>query len=386
MHSPSLENYPESDKEVVLLANELWGEILETTVILKKIGQGQLFYGQSLEKVFETLNKEPDVIFQDTTIKWTHRKSEGVDIYFISNQEEKAKTIDLSFRISGRIPEIWDPATGKIYKQALFEQEYERTLVPIKFDPFESKFVIFRHGVPGLSIKTIKNNSHKLSTESTSSQIPVLSYDNNDNLNLNASQAGNYTLLFNNGERKEINVNGIPAPVYVDGSWEIHFPEHWDVPVDTTLEQLISWPDHQHEGIQHFSGKASYSKTINIPEEMIQPDLRLILDLGEVMVIAEVIINGIHLGTLWKKPFDIDITEAARKGENELEIRVTNTWWNRLVGDAKYPEGFPESKLKEARTYTTNTAWNADDELLKSGLLGPVIINIEKKYIIMVGS
>ena len=94
---------------------------------------------------------------------------------------------------------------------------------------------------------------------------------------------------------------------------------------------------------------------------------------------AEVIVNRKNLGVLWKKLFNIDITDAVKTGINQLEIRVTNTWWNRLVGDEKYPNGFPGSDYHQPRTFATVKAWSANDELLPSGLLGPVRIVAEKQ-------
>ena len=91
------------------------------------------------------------------------------------------------------------------------------------------------------------------------------------------------------------------------------------------------------------------------------------LDLGDVKNIAEVILNGKNVGTAWKKPFKLDITEGVKKGENILEVRVTNTWVNRLIGDAQ-----PDVKTKI--TFTTMPFYQANSPLLPSGLMGPVVI------------
>ena len=89
------------------------------------------------------------------------------------------------------------------------------------------------------------------------------------------------------------------------------------------------------------------------------------LDLGRVKEIAEVKLNGRKLGILWKPPFRADITSAARAGKNTLEIRVTNLWPNRLIGDQRLPE-------KERHTWASFNPFKADSPLLESGLLGPV--------------
>jgi hypothetical protein len=79
-----------------------------------------------------------------------------------------------------------------------------------------------------------------------------------------------------------------------------------------------------------------------------------------------VLVNGACLGILWKAPYRIDLTDALKAGANDLEIRVTNLWPNRMIGD-KQPGA---SKI----TFATLDPYKADSPLLESGLLGPVQI------------
>ena len=73
------------------------------------------------------------------------------------------------------------------------------------------------------------------------------------------------------------------------------------------------------------------------------------------------------MGIAWKKPFRLDITEALKPGTNTLQIKVTNLWVNRLVGDA-------QPGVTNKITFTTMPFYRADSPLLPSGLLGPVRI------------
>jgi len=70
---------------------------------------------------------------------------------------------------------------------------------------------------------------------------------------------------------------------------------------------------------------------------------------------------------LWKAPFRVDISDALRVGENQLQVRVTNTWVNRLIGD-KQPGA-------ERHTFTTYDRYEATSPLLESGLLGSDSLN-----------
>ncbi len=167
-------------------------------------------------------------------------------------------------------------------------------------------------------------------------------------------------------------------------------------PAKATFEKLISWPESKDKGIKYFSGTAAYRKTINIPAERFGENRSLLLDLGSVREIAEVRINGQDLGILWKAPFRADITKAAKRGDNELEVRVTNLWPNRLIGDEQYPDDcqwdgihlkqWPEwmvkgqpRPVKERLTFTTWKHWHKDSPLQPSGLLGPVkLLTLQK--------
>ena len=95
------------------------------------------------------------------------------------------------------------------------------------------------------------------------------------------------------------------------------------------------------------------------------------IDLDEVKNIAEVIINGKNLGTVWKKPFIVNITEGLKVGDNTIEIKVTNLWVNRLIGDA-------QPDVKQKITFTTMPFYQANSPLLPSGLMGEVKILMKK--------
>jgi hypothetical protein len=89
------------------------------------------------------------------------------------------------------------------------------------------------------------------------------------------------------------------------------------------------------------------------------------LDLGSVKNLAEVVVNGKSVGIVWKPPFRVELKDSLKTGANILEVKVTNLWVNRLIGDAQ---------LDAARkyTYTTEPFYRADSPLQPSGLLGPV--------------
>ena len=133
------------------------------------------------------------------------------------------------------------------------------------------------------------------------------------------------------------------------------------------MEELTDWSKHPDPGVKYFSGQATYRTTFTLDPKLGLPDARAMLDLGRVQVMAQVTLNGKNLGVLWKTPYQVEITDAARSGVNTLEITVANLWPNRLIGDQSLP---PEQRV----AWTTWNPFKKDTPSLESGLLGPVRI------------
>jgi hypothetical protein len=221
-----------------------------------------------------------------------------------------------------------------------------------------------------------------------------------------AFENGAYLLARAGGQPQQVEVTGIPEPAELTGPWHITFPPKLGAPSEATFDKLISWSDSPETGIKYFSGTATYTRKLTVPADAITDGKHLFLDLGRVQVLAQVFINGKDLGILWKLPFRLDVTDAVHAGDNDLEIRVTNLWPNRLIGDeqlppenqyvgangrgagggrgtansiVKMPDWYTQGKPKppgERITFTTWHHWNANDPLLESGLIGPVTLRI----------
>jgi hypothetical protein len=136
-------------------------------------------------------------------------------------------------------------------------------------------------------------------------------------------------------------------------------------PPTITLPSLSSWSENADPGVKYFSGTGTYTRTLQAPSTWFQSGTHLWLDLGVVKNLAEVLVNGKSLGVVWKLPFRVDVTAALKPGANEVQIKVTNLWVNRLIGDQQ-----PDAARKY--TYTTQAFYRANSPLLPSGLLGPV--------------
>ena len=188
------------------------------------------------------------------------------------------------------------------------------------------------------------------------------------------------------GAEKRVQVRSVPRPIELTGPWDVSFPPDLGAPAGAVFDSLISWTASPVEGIRCFSGTVAYRKQFTLTKELLRQGRSLELDLGDVRVIAEVTVNGKNLGVIWKAPFRIDLTGAVKEGANELEVRVTNLWPNRLIGDERLENaenssgGWPGWVVDDTAppagrvTFTTCKSVDRNSPLLPSGLLGPVVI------------
>ncbi|HET6555776.1 MAG TPA: glycosyl hydrolase, partial [Prolixibacteraceae bacterium] len=336
--TPGLQNYPACDKALRKLANEMWGNIDGNTIRMHQYGVGKVYYNEPIANVLSKLTT-PDFQVTNgdktTDIKFTHRTTSDMEIYFLSNQNERFESVSGQFRVSGKTPEFWYPETGRIEICPVFTEKAGLTTIPLMFQPYESVFVVFRSDAgSGKQIHSVSHNGQSIhqflegSTPLNKYPVADLSISSNGDLNLIAWESGKYKI-----DRIKVNVPSIPKVRNIDGPWKVSFPPKLGAPDSAVFNTLASWTENADNGIKYFSGTATYVKEVSIPAKMIGSDKLLYLDLGDVKNIAEVEVNGQSCGILWKPPYRADITQAARKGINILKIKVTNNWPNRIIGD-----------------------------------------------------
>ena len=323
-------------------------------------------------------------------LRFIHRVAGGTDLYFVANKSTDPQDALCSFRVQGRRPELWWPDTGRIERVAAYDEQDGCIRLPIHFDPTGSVFVVFRDGakVEADRITAVRRDGDSDTVELTRDQAGRLEAE--------VSRPSKYELTSANGRTRRFELDAVPPPLEITGSWDLRFPPNWGAPDHVTLERLISWSDHPVAGVKYFSGTAAYSKTINVPDNLIASNRRFYLDLGQVAVMAEVKLNGHDLGILWKTPYRVDVTGVVRPGENDLEVKVVNLWINRLIGDEQLPEDserngngtlkqWPEWLMKGRPsptgrfTFTSWRLWKKQDAPVQSGLIGPVKLFISDK-------
>jgi len=190
----------------------------------------------------------------------------------------------------------------------------------------------------------------------------------------------------------------VEARIEIEGPWTVSFDPDYGADDTIELNRLMDWTDHDDFDIKHYSGPAIYKAEFNVSEDLLKSSDKLMLDLGDVQIAATVTVNGIEQGTSWLPPHQMDISKALKPGQNSISISVVNLWVNRLIGDASLPDvdGFEPAKwttltqtppkekmpawysenkppnLGERVTFTTADFYTQSDDLLPSGLIGPV--------------
>jgi hypothetical protein len=316
--SPSLGDDPSEWKKA---ADSIWGHVASPHGE-RKVGKGRVYAGASANEALASLGVQRDFEYSkpDSTadLMFLHRKLDDGDLYFVDNREDRAENVNATFRVTGKAPELWDAATGTA-KPASYRIAQGRTNIPLHLDPYGAIFVVFRNPATSASLDLPEP-----------AETVVASLD--DELNRN---------------------------------WTVSFEPDRGAPPRAQFSQLISWSESSNYGVKYFSGTGTYLKAVQIPSNDFVQDAHMWLDLGDVEDIADVAINGKDLGVVWKTPFKIDVTGALMPGENQIEVRVTNLWVNRMIGDQQ-----PWSLKKY--TFADFTPYKADSPLLPSGLLGPV--------------
>ncbi len=326
--SAGLAGYPGSDAEVRGIAEELWGGLDGVTNTQHAVGKGMVVWGLPLNEVMEKAGVRADVEASaalDGGVVWLHRTLPDAEIYYVANQRDSAQKLEARFRVTGREPEVWYPMTGEV-KPVNYSVGKDATTVVMDLAERESAFVVFRGS---------------------------------------AGAAGS----------REVAAPKTRVLATVAGPWRLSFESGLGAPAGVVSAELGSWTANGDAGIRYFSGTGTYRKTLTVPAAWIVSGRRVVLDLGTVRDLAEVVVNGKTAGMVWAPPYVVDVTKELKAGANEVEVRVTNEFTNRIMGDRLLPEG--KKVLPTAAAVRGMFAGPAEPPA--SGLMGPVrLVEVER--------
>jgi len=313
------------------IADKIWGDG-NSVKGENKFGKGMVIWGISAREYLLSQQVPIDfnVVGSDskTDYDYIHYTIDNGHVYFVTNQTTDRQKINCQFRVNGLQPELWDALAGSVRDAQAFTQDGEITTLPLTLEPYEAVMVVFE--------KEIDND-------------------------VNGSALRNY-----------VNYETVQD---IEGAWEVNFDTAWGGPASVMFPELMDWSQHTNDAIKYFSGDAIYNKSFTVdfdPQKDKTYTLRLesVKDVG----IAEVTINGTNKGILWTKPFRVNISNELQKGENTLQIKVVNSWYNRVVGDQINPEKKQYTKTNINLSVDHRGRPLKEITLEPSGLIGPVTI------------
>jgi hypothetical protein len=317
VRSPSMQDYPECDKQVLSIADKVWGSDYAGGKLSIKYGQGRVFNEIGLNEVLYDLKVGKDFDLKLKSVLWTHRTMPGADIYFLTNQSNEKIDIKPTFRVTDLKPQIWDAVIGEIRLLHDYDQTAQGTSVPLMLEPGQSQFIVFTNESAG---------------------------------DVHAGYTGNFP------SRKEL--------MEVDGPWTVAFDNPViDIKQEQTFKMLTDWSKSKNDAIKYYSGTAQYSTEFTL--ESIPDGKDIFIDLGKVGVMAEVTINGKFAGGTWMYPYVLNVTDLVKPGKNTLRIEVVNLWRNYLVKEKSLP-------ADQQKTWMVVSDVKKDEPLQPSGLMGPV--------------
>jgi hypothetical protein len=377
--SPSLKDYPKCDARVAAVTRELWESKRYSKNLFTNVAEAT-----------QALGLKPDFIDPSRKLKINHRRSPDGDFYFLVNRTLAMAHSRVSFRIAGRQPELWQAEDGSIINAPVWEEKEGRTTVQVQLAPQQSVFVVFRKKSGGqvhpTEVVTQPVDAKWFATVSENG-VPAL----------RALERVGADVKYSDGTLKQME---IPAPREqpLCGPWPVTFNPKIGEPFRMELPELAEFSKHADAKLRYFSGTAVYRKELTVAA--LAPNEGVVLDLGELHSIASVRVNGGAEQVIWYPPWRLDIGKHVKPGANTIEISVTTTWANAVIGDERIPADFnvkpnwsgqfmtaypgwflknqPRPSARKTFTFPANY-YNAESQPLPAGLMGPLRLLYEKR-------
>ena len=330
IRSPSLAGQPQSDATVKDVADRLWGNVDGKDVLLRKVGKGVIAWNLPLDEALAMRSSATDCMFAaNAPIAFGHRSMPNAEVYFISNQSDRRIAEPVTFRVARRIPEFWQAVTGEIREAPVWSAGDVSTEVMMALEPWESRFVVFAKPNDGEGVFATHGRARSPSAPKTTS------------VSCEKELSCNWTLSFESDALHR----GPTKP--------------------QTMSELSDLSTNADPAVKFYSGTVVYRTRFSASKPAVGE--RVFLSFGKVRETARVMVNGRDAGGMWAAPYEVDVTEHLKDGENELEVEVCTSWANRLIGDAALPED-------KRPTWISAGGYKPGSSLRPAGIVGPVRI------------
>jgi hypothetical protein len=275
----------------------------------------------------------PDVA-KAPEIGFVHRHLDNAEIYFLANTSNHPVHSVATFRVQGLEPAWWNPFDGAVSRAEGGDR------IGLDLAPYESRVVVF-----------------------SKERLPARS-----------------------------GLSGTaPAPLDLSTGWSVTFA---GAARPVAMDKLVSWTDEP--GRKFYSGQATYEKTLTVGRALLSSGRPLYLNFGEgtpvaaeerrsgsgmramlespVREAAVVYVNGKRAGSVWRPPYEVEVSNLLQPGENRLRIVVANLAINEFANQplpdyraliAKYGDRFQDQDMRDLQP-------------LPSGIIGPVRLVVHR--------
>jgi hypothetical protein len=162
---------------------------------------------------------KPDFVAEPAApeIGFIHRHLESGDLYFVANTSNRRQSVGATFRAGGKYGEEWDPFTGNVERLASTGQ------IELKLEPHESRLLYLSNMPAAVARKKAVRAEKKMD---------------------------------------------------ISSDWQFAAGE-----VSSEMRSLGSWEDTAQ--LKYYSGTATYTKSVKVPESFVQGGVPVFLDFGE---------------------------------------------------------------------------------------------------------
>jgi hypothetical protein len=284
---------------------------------------------------------EPSVFFHQFDVG-------SSSFFFFRNPNSESQDARVTVAAGRRVPEIWNPWTGEVSEAPEYRSENGNVTLDLHLKPYGSELIAF---------EDVPERGHVVRTS-----FPGVERTSEGLVGL-AIEPGTYRTEFKGekGTTSVVSPDELPPALTLGPNWDLDLVgkdkdgKEWSEQIHAA--PLRDWTLSQN--LRYFSGHGHYSLDFMLGEHYVRRGLALELDLGEVHDVAEVWINQKKVDALLMRPYRVDVAPYVKAGTNHVEIVVTNTLRNRLVGDGS--SGDPHFVMFQRRAF-----------FMPSGMIGPV--------------
>ena len=327
----SLSGMKENQEKFRELASKVWNGYNEAGNINNHYGKGVVIWAEPIAKVLSELHQTPDFttnLPDSLNLMFIHKITGHSDVFFVVNQQDSLLSRDCLFRVSGKIPETWNPLTGEVKKCSSYTLENRQVRIPVTFQPKESLFFVFREG---------KTNGPDQITNSK-------------------------------GEKQTIGLKSPEVTGIKNFKGKIIFhPINSDRIDSISISEFRSFTEFSNPDIKYFAGTACYQIDFNLDPGYLSNCESVFLKFGDLDATAVVRLNNQVLGSIWM-PNTMLSANKLLKEKNHLEISLATTCRNRIIGDL-----IEYGTLKNIfNSAPMGSFLNKDSPLKPSGMIGPL--------------